>query len=90
MMDCLIVWSAIGPILAFIAGAVVVAWWDDDEDEGLVPKDRQTRIRGAVPGMPGQVVSFASRRPEEERRPRAEDFGRSPDSALPRAPAVSP
>jgi hypothetical protein len=40
----------------------------------------------------GVVVgaAFASRRPEEERRPRAEDFGRSPDSALPRAPAVSP
>ncbi len=40
----------------------------------------------------GMVVgaAFASRRPEEERRPRAEDFGRSPDSALPPAPAVSP
>jgi hypothetical protein len=39
----------------------------------------------------GMVVgaAFASRRPEE-RRPQAEDFGRSPDSALPRAPAVSP
>lgn len=40
----------------------------------------------------GMVVgaAFASRRPEEERRPRAEDFGRSPDSALARAPAASP
>lgn len=58
MMDCLIVWASLGPILAFIAGAVVVAWWDDDEDEDPVPKDRQARIHEAVPGVPGRVVSF--------------------------------
>lgn len=34
-------------------------------------------------------AAFASRRPEDERRAYAEEAGRSPDSALPRAPAVS-
>lgn len=37
MMDGLIVWAALGPILAFIAGAVVVACLDDDEDEDPPP-----------------------------------------------------
>jgi len=37
----------------------------------------------------GMVVgaAFASRNPDGERRPRTGDFGRSPDSALPRVPA---
>lgn len=37
----------------------------------------------------GMVVgaAFASRHPDDERQPQAEDAGRSPDSALPRAPA---
>lgn len=36
----------------------------------------------------GMVVgaAFASRNPDGERRPRAEAFGRSPDSALPPVP----
>lgn len=58
MMDCLIVWAALGPILAFVAGAVVIAWWDDDEDEVPVAKGRRTQTRGSVPGVPGQVVTF--------------------------------
>ncbi|WP_395676232.1 hypothetical protein [Inquilinus sp.] len=55
MMDCLIVWSALGPILAFIAGAVVVAWWDDEEDETPVARDQRAQTGGA---MRGQVVPF--------------------------------
>ncbi|WP_342240726.1 hypothetical protein [Inquilinus sp. OTU3971] len=37
----------------------------------------------------GMVVgaAFASRHPDDERLPQAEDAGRSPDSALSRAPA---
>jgi hypothetical protein len=61
MMDCLIVWAALGPILAFIAGAVVVAWWDDDEEMDLAPRDRPGRARGAVSGLPGQVVRMEKR-----------------------------
>ena len=39
----------------------------------------------------GMVVgaAFASRHPDAERKPRAEDTGRSPDSALPLAPAAA-
>ena len=39
----------------------------------------------------GMVVgaAFASRQPDEERKPEAEHAGRSPDSALSPAPAAS-
>ncbi|HEY9348194.1 MAG TPA: hypothetical protein VIQ53_22905 [Inquilinus sp.] len=39
----------------------------------------------------GMVVgaAFASRHPDEERKSQAEDTGRSPDSALPQAPAAA-
>jgi hypothetical protein len=58
MMDCLVVWAALGPILAFIAGAVVIAWWDDEEEVDFAPCDRPGQTLGAIPGMPRQVVSF--------------------------------
>lgn len=56
MMDCLIVWAALGPVLAFIAGAIVVAWWDAEE-EPLLP-DLPRRSGEAAPGGPGQAPSF--------------------------------
>jgi hypothetical protein len=53
MMDGLIVWAALGPILAFIAGAIVVACLDDDEDENLPLPDylRRTDRAASVPAF---------------------------------------
>ncbi|MGO1078002.1 hypothetical protein [Inquilinus sp. CA228] len=48
MMDGLIVWAAIGPILAFVAGAIVVAWLDDDETEDLPLPDYLRRADGTA------------------------------------------
>jgi hypothetical protein len=48
MMDGLIVWAALGPILAFIAGAVVVACLDDDENEDLLLPDYLRRADGSA------------------------------------------
>ena len=53
MMDALIAWAAFGPILAFIAGAIVVACLDDDEDEALPFPDYLRRTDG-----PASVPSF--------------------------------
>lgn len=55
MMEGLIVWAAIGPILAFVAGVIVVAWWDDEEDEDLTLRDHPCRTGGAILGVPGGV-----------------------------------
>jgi hypothetical protein len=46
MMDGLIVWAALGPILAFVAGAVVVACLDDDENDDLLLPDYLRRSDG--------------------------------------------
>lgn len=53
MMDGLIVWAALGPVLAFIAGAIVVAWLDDDETEDLPLPDylRPANGTAAVPSF---------------------------------------
>jgi hypothetical protein len=48
MMDGLIVWAALGPILAFIAGAVVVACLDEDEDEDPSPLPYLRRADGTA------------------------------------------
>jgi hypothetical protein len=53
MMDGLIVWAALGPVLAFIAGAVVVACLDDDETEDLPLPDylRRAERTASVPSF---------------------------------------
>lgn len=73
MMDGLIVWAALGPILAFIAGAVVVACLDDDEDvdppsphylrraDGTASVPSFDLYRSSPPPSPGNV--WASDRP---------------------------
>lgn len=58
MMDCLIVWAAIGPVLAFIAGAVVVVWWDDEEDEAPPLLAHPGPMRGTILGLPGPAMSL--------------------------------
>ncbi|OWJ64201.1 hypothetical protein [Inquilinus limosus] len=60
MMDCLIVWAALGPVLAFIAGAVAVAWWEDEEEEALPSWEHPGPMRGTLPGGPGAVMSLDS------------------------------
>ncbi|MGO4126727.1 hypothetical protein AB4Z01_20155 [Inquilinus sp. YAF38] len=51
MMDSLIVWAALGPILAFIAGAVVVACLDDDDDADP-PLTRYLRRADGIASVP--------------------------------------
>ncbi|WP_342240727.1 hypothetical protein [Inquilinus sp. OTU3971] len=66
MMDGLIVWAAIGPILAFIAGAVVVACLDDDETEDLPLPDYLRPANGTAhpADRPARSCLQCGRRPE--------------------------
>ncbi|HEY9348193.1 MAG TPA: hypothetical protein VIQ53_22900 [Inquilinus sp.] len=66
MMEGLIVWAALGPVLAFVGGMVVVAWCDDEEDKDLPLLDYLHRTDGSSrpAGSPlsGQTAGrFASR-----------------------------
>ncbi|TSD83197.1 hypothetical protein FFK22_039045 [Mycobacterium sp. KBS0706] len=47
MMEGLIVWAALGPVLAFVGGMVVVAWCDDEEDNDLPLLDYLHRTDGS-------------------------------------------
>ena len=55
MMEGLIVWAALGPVLAFVGGMVVVAWCDDEEDEDLPLLDYLRRTDGSGRPAGGSV-----------------------------------